>query len=348
MVATGYLPSDYRFLEGIEPAQTSDSGFSPAVDEPEAWEQARRLDTIAAYQAYLSAFPDGAHLGEANGLIKEIETEPNRAARLAEDALVLGREQRMEIQRDLSILEFNPRGIDGIFGPGSRNAIAGWQGANGYPSTGFLSREQITRLDAQGERRAAELEAEAEARRLEQERQDREYWQATGTAGDEPGLRAYLKRYPDGLFAEVAQNRLSEYEEQKRAAAAAQDRSAWDQAIALKTAAGYREYLAAFPDGAFAEEARTRIEALTAEQENSKELQAAKLGEDRMGLNAQTRTLIEGRLTALGLKPGPVDGVFDDRTRRAIRRYQEVRELPVTGYLNQGTVVRLLADSILK
>jgi peptidoglycan hydrolase-like protein with peptidoglycan-binding domain len=146
----------------------------------------------------------------------------------------------------------------------------------------------------------------------------------------------------------VAQNRLSEFEEQKRAAAAAQDRSAWDQAIALKTAAGSREYLAAFPDGAFAEEARTRIEALTAEQENSKELQAAKLGEDRMGLNAQTRTLIEGRLTALGLKPGPVDGVFDDRTRRAIRRYQEVRELPVTGYLNQGTVVRLLADSILK
>ena len=54
------------------------------------------------------------------------------------------------------------------------------------------------------------------------------------------------------------------------------------------------------------------------------------------------------RLEALGLKPGAVDGQFDDRTRRAIRRYQDARQLQVTGYLDQATVVRLLADSLLR
>ena len=67
-----------------------------------------------------------------------------------------------------------------------------------------------------------------------------------------------------------------------------------------------------------------------------------------MGLTDTTRKLVEGRLESLGLKPGPVDGAFDDDTRRAIRRYQEARNLTRTGYLNQQTVVRLLADAVLR
>jgi peptidoglycan hydrolase-like protein with peptidoglycan-binding domain len=58
--------------------------------------------------------------------------------------------------------------------------------------------------------------------------------------------------------------------------------------------------------------------------------------------------LIEQRLDALGLKPGEIDGEFDKSTRRAIRRYQQSRDIPVTGYLSQQTVVRILADSALR
>ena len=50
------------------------------------------------------------------------------------------------------------------FGRGTRTAITDWQKAQGFDATGFLTAEQITRLDAQAERRAAELEAEAETR----------------------------------------------------------------------------------------------------------------------------------------------------------------------------------------
>lgn len=346
----GFLPEDYRFLGEKPTAAALDSATSlpSAQDEETAWQSARQSDTVAAYQDYLARFPAGKNIGQADGLIREILTEPNRADRLLEAALGLKRNHRRDIQRDLSILGFNPRGIDGLFGPGSRGAISTWQTAGGFSATSYLTREQISQLNKQAERRSAELEAEAELLRLEQERQDREYWQASGAAGDEPGLRAYLKRYPDGVFAEVAQTRLNVFEEQNRAAAAAQDRAKWDATTASGTPEAYRDYLETFPGGAFATEAQGRIDELTRDDANSKELEAAQRAENRLGLNGQTRALVEARLAKLELKPGPVDGNFDDRTRRAIRRYQNARKIPVTGYLNQQTVVRLLADSILR
>jgi peptidoglycan hydrolase-like protein with peptidoglycan-binding domain len=38
-----------------------------------------------------------------------------------------------------------------------------------------------------------------------------------------------------------------------------------------------------------------------------------------------------------------VDGVFDEATRRAIRRFQNARNLPATGYVTRATMARLLA-----
>ena len=51
-------------------------------------------------------------------------------------------------------------------------------------------------------------------------------------------------------------------------------------------------------------------------------------------------------MNGLDLKPGKVDGVFDDDTRRAIRRYQKSRRMDETGYLSEAVVVQLLADTV--
>ena len=75
-------------------------------------------------------------------------------------------------------------------------------------------------------------------------------------------------------------------------------------------------------------------------------LEAARKAEEALALPAFTKKLIEGRLGSLGLKPGKVDGVFDEATRRALRRYQQARNLPVTGYVSEATLARLLADSL--
>ncbi|MCK0149951.1 peptidoglycan-binding protein [Marivita sp. S6314] len=351
MALHGFVPDRLALLQG-------GSGDLPVVVDPPrqdqiaedraAWQDAVRADSEAGYQAYIRAFPRGEKTAEARQRLTAIQSEPFHREKRAEESLELSRDARRDIQRDLSLLGHNTRGIDGIFGRGTRGAISTWQEANGHTASGYLTATQIVMLDRQADKRAAELEEEARERQAALEREDRAYWAETGSRGSEGGYRAYLERFPDGFFAEVAQERLEEIEAERNALAEDRDKARWQVARREDTAQSYRAYLSERPNGAFAGEARARINWL---QRNSgaREIErAAKAAEDALRLNAAGRRLAEGRLEAIGLKPGAVDGVFDKATRRAIRRYQNARKLRVTGYLDQATMVRLMADSILR
>lgn len=350
---SGYAPEGWHLLPTAVEQDTDSTITSPAPVQPsradeQLWQSVSARDTLEGYRTYLDTFPEGDRANAARQRIRAIEAEPERDQRLAEEALTLSRDARREIQRNLSLLDYDTRGIDGIFGPGTRGAITAWQDRNGFAASGYLDREQITRIAAQAERRAAELEEDARQRQAELERLDRAYWEETGARGDLPGLRAYLDRYPDGVFAEVANERLEAIEAERREQAAGRDRDAWDQAQDAGSLSAYRRYLEDFPNGAFAEQARGRIEDLQRSDGDRERMARAEAQEAALNLNAGARRIAEDRLRALGLKPGEVDGVFDGKTRRAIRRYQEARSLSVTGYLDQATVVRLLADSLLR
>ncbi|MBD3804195.1 MAG: peptidoglycan-binding protein [Thioclava sp.] len=346
LVASGFLPGSYSFLAAG--TQDAPAPIATPQADPSApyWDMARAEDSITAYQLYLDRYPRGPNADEARARIATLKAEPERQAKADEAALNLSRDQRREVQQNLTILDFDPKGVDGIFGPGSRGAITRWQRASGFEPTGYLTRAQLTALSAQGEKRAAELKAEAEARQAEIDRQDRAYWEQTGKAGDEAGLRAYLKKYPDGLFAELAQERLDTIEADRRAEAQAADRADWDVARQADTIASYRDYLASRSNPAFKAEAEARIAELQQQSQESDAIKAAKAREDALGLPSVAKSLVEQRLAQMGLKPGKVDGVFDDNTRRAIRRFQKAGGLTVTGYLDQPTVAQLLAGSI--
>ncbi len=348
LTVTGFAP-DHHVVMPIRPTSVPEPQIVEPADtsaEDALWEGARALDTVEAYRNYIRRYPDGQYTQTAEGLISEIVNEPNRQARLIEEALNLNREARREIQRDLSILDYNTRGIDGIFGSGTRRAITNWQQENGFSQTSYLTEVQIARLDAQASRRAAELEAEADRRRREAEMLDRTYWEETGAVGDEPGLRAYLERYPDGVFSDLAEERLSAIEDEKRSQAAAVETAAWDRALNAGTVGAYQEYLSLYPEGQFVSDAQARISALTAEEQLAPEVEAAQAAEAALDLNNLTRRLVELRLQQMGLEPGAVDGTFDDETRRAIRRYQSNSEIEGMGYLNEPTLIRLLADAV--
>jgi peptidoglycan hydrolase-like protein with peptidoglycan-binding domain len=348
LTVQGFLPAGLIFMPDA-PAQVPVIVPPVVVDSPAEtalWDGAVALDTVPAYRDYLRRYPMGRFAGQAETAIAAILAEPHRADRLAEDGLTLTRDQRRNIQRNLSLLDFNPRGIDGIFGPGTRGAITNWQQENGFPQTSYLTTEQINRIEAQAARRAAQIEAAAEQQRQQQDRLDRAFWDETGASGDEAGYRAYLERFPDGLFAEDAADQLALIEDSKRREAEAEDRAAWDRVRAADRVQGYQNYLRAYPDGVFKAEAQARIAALTqAQTEEGANADAAAL-EQALNLNALAARLVEVRLDQLGLNPGEVDGQFDGATRRALRRYQRERDLPVSGYLNEPTVVRLLADSL--
>ena len=65
-----------------------------------------------------------------------------KTAEAAEVALRLTPPDRQRIQVALTSLGFDIRGIDGTFGPRSRDMIAGWQKAQNLPATGYLTGPQ--------------------------------------------------------------------------------------------------------------------------------------------------------------------------------------------------------------
>lgn len=344
--AEGFLSPLFAF----RPADAADPSSLPPGPDAETifWQSSQSQATPEAYDAYLKRYPQGRFADSARAEAARIRAEPGRQARLVEDALALTRDDRRGVQRALSLVGFDPKGIDGLFGTGSRTAIAAWQKKNGHEPSTYLTREQIVALLGQADTRAAQLEAEAATRRAEQERQDQLYWNQTGAAGDEAGLRAYLAKYPDGSFADLAGQRLAAIEAASREQAAARDRSAWDAATAANSEAGYTQYLVAFPEGAFAGEAKSRIAGLQADAAQDDDRALWQAGEEALLLSPMARSLIETRLEQLEFRPGPADGAFDDQTRRAIRRFQSARDLPQTGYLDQQTMVSLLADGVLR
>ena len=94
-------------------------------------------------------------------------------AKRVEDALGLGRSERVAVQRGLSSLGLEVGPADGVFGRRTRTALRRWQSDKGLEETGYLTGEQSEGLMAVGREASAREEAE-EARRREDERKERE------------------------------------------------------------------------------------------------------------------------------------------------------------------------------
>ena len=65
--------------------------------------------------------------------------QPRFAAdEFTEEELALAKAERIDVQRRLALAGFDPNGFDGAFGQRTRDAIADFQIAWGYPATGYL------------------------------------------------------------------------------------------------------------------------------------------------------------------------------------------------------------------
>lgn len=306
------------------------------------WQAVEALDTAAAYDAYADAYPEGRYLSEAGKRRDWLREAPERTAQAAEATLGLDRGARREVQRRLAVLGFYDRGIDGIFGRGTRAAIGAWQERAGLEPTGYLDRAGIARLSDQAAARQREIDEEARRTREAEERRDRAYWRDTGRGGGEAGLRAYLERYPEGQFADTAHARLREIEEARRDEADRAARADWQAAREADTPDAYAAFLRDHPESRFAEAARARMGEIEEERDAQGALARAR-EEERLYAGVDlVRVLIERRLAQIGAQPGPVDGTFTDETRAAIRRFQRHRGLTVTGYVSQETAAALM------
>ncbi|WP_163847428.1 peptidoglycan-binding protein [Pseudooceanicola aestuarii] len=340
---SGFVSPHYGLAGAGGTPQDDDTTSGIDTGELAYWNAVRDIGTIDALEAYLRRYPSGRFVTEARRQVRDLREAPLRDAQSAETALNLGRDDRRQVQRNLSLLDFNPRGIDGIFGPGSRAAIKDWQADRGFDATTYLTRAQVTQLQQEADRRAAALEEEARRRRAAEERRDRAFWSDLGDPKSEDSLRAYLERYPDGVFADQAQARLDEIEAERRRQANAELRRAWEDTRARDTIPAYRQFLEAYPRSPFADTAQARLEELQDNARGSGARDAARAEEERIVGNSVTRLLVERRLSQLGLDPGPVDGNLDRQARRAIRRFQRDQGVDPTGFVTQQTMVLMLA-----
>ncbi|MDZ7710716.1 MAG: peptidoglycan-binding domain-containing protein [Roseovarius sp.] len=336
------LSGDLSETVGLMGATAPSAAALARAREDGFWQAVEALDTRAAYDAYADAYPEGRYLSEADERRDWLREAPARTAQAAEAALGLDRGARREVQRRLAVLGFYDRGIDGIFGRGTRAAIAAWQERAGIEPTGYLDRAGLARLSDQAEARQREIDEEARRAREEEERRDRAWWRDTGRGGGEAGLRAYLERYPEGLFAETARARLDEIEAARRDEADRAARADWRAAQEADTADAYAVFLRDHPDSRFAETARARLDEIEEGRATQEAIRQAR-EEERLYAGVElVRVLIERRLAQIGAQPGPVDGTFTDETRAAIRRFQRHRGLTVTGYVSQETAAALM------
>jgi peptidoglycan hydrolase-like protein with peptidoglycan-binding domain len=335
---SGFLPD--------QPLGGGSTGISPerarAIAEESYWSAARDVDTIDAYRAYLNRYPQGEYVTAARNRIAYIQDAPLREAQATEAALNLSRDARRNIQRQLSYLGCDTRGVDGIFGRGTRAAIAAYQRSKGLPDTGYVSGNLITLLNRDVDERVRRLEEEERERRLEEERRDRDFWQTVGSRDGERGLRRYLRRYPDGIYADRARRQLAEIEDRRRDEVDQRIRAAWDRARAADTIAAYREFLRQHPNSQFQDAAQERIAELDENDRNREAIERDKAQEERFVRSTASRLLIERGLKDRGYQPGVLDGKFDRETRRAIRQFQRANKMTPTGYVSQKTMLLLL------
>lgn len=173
----------------------------------DVWADAAAINTAAAYRDYLERFPRGRYAAAAKdrleqpGAAASAHREPPEKApetlpaERVEAQLGLSRNDRIAVQRHLNALNYVTGGVDGVLGGRSRAAIRGWQQQNGHMVTGYLTAAQVASLREQAEQ------------------PDRAYWERTGAQGGIANLRAYLDRYPAGVHAHTARQRLDEADE---------------------------------------------------------------------------------------------------------------------------------------
>lgn len=107
------------------------------------WQQANQVDVTG----YLTRLQVGELARQEAALPQPQPRPPEPAApEAAERALNLTAPERREIQLRLTLLGHSTQGTNGSFGPLTRRAIEAWQQSERLPVTGYLTADQVRRL----------------------------------------------------------------------------------------------------------------------------------------------------------------------------------------------------------
>ena len=140
---------------------------------------------------------------------------------------------------------------------------------------------------------------------------ERVFWESVKDSQKPQELQAYLDRYSEGTYAVLARSRLKNLVEPEVTP---------DVQVVAVTPDEPERVVSPDPPAPTPESIETAL-----------------------GLNREERRLIQRGLASLGFDPGPADGLFGHRTRRALETWQFAQEMATTGYLDAEVAKLLLA-----
>ena len=126
---------------------------------------------------------------------------------------------------------------------------------------------------------------------------------------------------------------------------------AYEAAERVHTVAAYRHIVESFPGSIYAKLAAEQIAKLEGrlvvaggdgDGDGVPPTGPAEV-EDKLSLDLQARVAVQRGLSSLGQDAGPADGVFGERTRKALRAWQGSKGLKETGYLTEVQAEGLIA-----
>ena len=136
---------------------------------------------------------------------------------VVEEGLGLDAASRRRVQEGLRAAGFDPGGADGVFGPRTRTAIRGWQSSRGSRATGYLDGSSVVALRSSGPGQPTFRQRPASGAREQPSsppppaataEQETVFWQSIANSTNPAEFEAYLRRFPSGMFSELAQIRL--------------------------------------------------------------------------------------------------------------------------------------------
>lgn len=294
-----------------------------AEHERALWAGVVKNGSAAAYRQYLNTYPQGPNAKSAQEQLDRLEaaTAATDRAAQAEARLGLTRTDRIAIQQRLAALGYYRSGIDGVFGPGTRRAITGWQAANQLSGNGYLSAEQARTLLDQGRERPA----------------------PTAPGAQEPATSAAQAELNLGL------TRSQRVQIQRDLIALGYDTKGADGLFGNGTRDAIRAWQRNTGQRATGYMTAGQINSLHADAEargsEAPGSRAAAIDEDLLGLTRNERVQVQEQLIRLGYLTGRPDGVFGSGTRTAIGRWQGDNGLAQTGYLTAEQVRTLRSQA---
>jgi hypothetical protein len=164
------------------PASVAAAAVAPAARRARTGDEASRREAAAQRQAEEQRLADEAAAAQraqlATAMAKAAEEEAKVSAEPGEAELKLSNRDRQKLQVALNSLGFDVGGIDGTFGPRSRQTIAAWQTKNGDVSTGFFTALQKAALLSEAGTAVARWEDAQRRAYAEEQRRLRELQQA--------------------------------------------------------------------------------------------------------------------------------------------------------------------------